>query len=40
LFIIGQNVLKSSETMWKNDGLTHFVLVALLVLAALLFSNC
>jgi len=39
-FIIGQNVLKSSETMWKNDGLTHFVLVALLVLAALLLSNC
>jgi hypothetical protein len=40
LFIIGQNVLKSSETMWKNDVLTHFVLDALLVLAALLLSNC
>ena len=34
LFIIGRNVLKSSETIQKNDVLTHFVL------AALLLSNC
>lgn len=34
LFIIGWNVLKSSETIWKNDILTHFLL------AALLLSNC
>jgi len=34
LFIIGRNVLKSSETICKNDVLTHFVL------AASLLSNC